>query len=96
MTLIAVEHETALDYQYLDLDRIAITPNTRSKKAFKAYVEANPDAVCLIEPAHRFGLVSQGPTLTAREAVGQAVTNHPRRTWFGTITRTKDGSITVK
>jgi hypothetical protein len=95
MTLIACEHEVGLNYDNLDLDRIAITPNTRSKKAFALYVETHAQATCLIDPSYRFGFaITPTPTLTA--SIGQVVTNHPRRTWFGTITRTKDGRITVK
>jgi hypothetical protein len=96
MTLIARINPHLIDA--IQCDEIDITPETKSKKAFAAYVEANPDTACIIEPAWRFdktwGLGK--PIARPSEAIGQVVTNHPRRTWFGTITRTKDGRITVK
>lgn len=96
MTLIACPNAEQL-YDPLNLDELPITDETRSKKAFRAYVEANPDAHCLIEPAHRFGFPGvKGPLLTPRSAIDEVVTNHPRRSWFGAIALDKHGQVTLK
>lgn len=74
----------------------AVPPEAKSKKAFDAYVQANPDAECVINPAQRFGFPGQpGPVLTAREAamLGEGITNHPKRSWFGTMGFDKQGNV---
>jgi hypothetical protein len=107
MTLIAIVNDDAVNWAWelngRDYDDLPITPETRSKKAFKAFVEANPDADCLIDPSVRFhGMPKDRRLFSPREALGRGpqadtiMTNHPRRTWFGTLTRAKDGTITVK
>lgn len=103
MTLIAIVNDDAIEWGWGDYDEIVITPDTRSKKAFKAFVEAHPETVCLIDPSVRFfGERGAKRSFTPEEALERGpqadtiVTNHPRRTWFGTLTRAKDGTITLK
>ena len=85
----------------IDCDEIAITPETRSGKAFAAYVAEHPDPPCIIDPSWRFGFPGHSdPILTPRQVVerfgDEVITNHPRRQWFKTIRRDREGNPVVK
>ncbi len=108
MTLIACANGDAIEWSYGDfLDGLPILPETRSRKAFKAFIEANQDTKCLIDPSVQyFGKPGEPRAFSPREAYARwlensnkdlIITNHPRRSWFGTLALAKDGeTITFK
>lgn len=101
MTLIAAPIDDAIAWGWGDYDVLPITADSKSKKAMRAFIEAHPDTPCLIDPSVRFfGAPNDQRTFTPREAITAGkefvVTNHPRRTWFGTLLLDKHGNPTLK
>ena len=71
-----------------------VSPKFRTKRQFVEAVNNNPDRVYLDDPS-MFNPISGSVSEIMRRESMITATNHPKRSWYAMIKRTKDGGINV-
>ena len=76
------------------MTHIVIPERYRSKKAFREAVAVDPDRVFVSDPS-LFDPISGSVREVGKVRGHFNVTNHPKRSWFATVTRKDDGTFKV-